>query len=73
MNAYELLNTPTAELDDEQIEAIIIDLRQRRLAYVNSNKKDNPKRAKAKTPATKEEKQANTLSLAAELGLDLNL
>lgn len=70
MNAYELLSRPTLELTDNEVDLIIADLRKRRAAYLEGTA-DTPKKAAAAKPvkASVEEKQANTLSLLAKIGM----
>lgn len=72
LSAYDLLSKPTVELTDAEVELICTDLRNRRLAYINHKKRDEPHKKPAK-PVTPEEKAANTIGLAAELGLDLDI
>lgn len=67
-NAYELLSRPTLTLTDAEVSDIVADLRQRRLAYVSGKKDVAPKKA-----ATAEDKAVAASSIAAELGLDLDL
>lgn len=60
-SAYDLLSKPTLELTDEEVEAIVADLRVRRNAYVTRGKKDDPKK-----PV---DKQQATADLMSDLGL----
>lgn len=70
LSAYDLLTRPTLEITDAEALLIIADLRKRRQAYVESNgkKRDEPHKEK-RSPATAEEKAANTADLLANLGL----
>lgn len=73
LSAYDLLSTPTLELTDAQVEAIIVDLRKRRELYIKTGKADKvakPKeKALPKPKADAEEKARNTALLLAQLKL----
>ena len=68
-DAYTLLSKPTLELTDDEVEQVVIQLRQKRLAYINEGKKDNgPAKPKA-APKSKAEVDAATAAILAELDI----
>lgn len=73
-DAYALLSKPTLDLTDDEVEAIIADLRRRRELYIKTGKPDKPAKPKAvtsKAKATADEKARNTAALLASLKLSL--
>lgn len=69
LSAYDLLSTPTLDLSDDQVQAIIIDLRKRRELYIKTGKADKAPKPKAepKAKATADEKARNTAILLSQL------
>lgn len=71
LSAYDLLSTPTLDLTDAQVEAIVVDLQQRRKLYLTTGKADKAPKPKAepKAKATADDKARNTAMLLAQLKL----
>lgn len=68
IDAYELLSKPTNDLTDDEVKAIVEDLRRRRQAYVKTGKVDKPKKEKAAAKKLDaDEKARNTQLLLAQL------
>lgn len=68
LTAYDLLSRPTLDITDAEAEKIILDLRQRRKAYLSTGKVDKPKKEKvAAVKLEKDEKARNTALLMAQL------
>jgi hypothetical protein len=71
LDAYALLSKPTLDLTDEEVARVVVELRKKRLAFVQTGKPDKvakPKPEKA-APLSKEEKQRNNEALLASLKL----
>lgn len=68
-DAFELLSKPTLELSDADVEAICLDLRQKRERFLQGVA-DKPKRAAAKPAVEKspEAKAARTENLLNDIG-----
>jgi len=71
LSAYDLLSTPTLDLSDKQVEAIVVDLQKRRKLYIQTGKVDKAPKPKAepKAKATAEDKARNTALLLGQLKL----
>lgn len=70
MDAYSLLSRPTLELTDEQVMAIIEQLRHKREAYIKTGKPDRPKKEKVERKKLDQDaKRRNTEALLAQLKL----
>lgn len=71
LSAYDLLSTPTLDLSDAQVEAIVIDLQKRRKLYIQTGKPDKAPKPKAepKAKTTADDKARNTAMLLAQLKL----
>lgn len=67
-DAYALLSTPTLELTEAQIKAVIEDLRKRRFISLSTGKPDKIKQPKnAAVKKTAEEKAAATAALLGQI------
>lgn len=70
LDAYALLSRPTLDLSDAEVEAVVVDLRKRRLLYIQTGKPDKPTKPKEpKAKPTAADKAANTAALLASLNL----
>lgn len=73
LDAYALLSRPTLDYSDAEIEAVVVDLRKRRAAYLSSGKVDKPKAAaKATAKLSADDKARNSEALLASLKLDFS-
>lgn len=69
-DAYELLSRPTLSYTDEEVAAVVADLRRRRAAFLATGKPDKPKAEKVeRVKLSADEKKRNTELLLAQLVL----